>query len=122
MLRRPPRATRTDTLFPYTTLFRSHQALKSDFPEVELVLQVNRGLYPNSRVDNLMGGIFSAGKDYIAIVDDDDFVALDAFSSLSLARFLGLNPLTIGPVPCMERVYQYWSIWGRAEALKKKHP
>src|SRR3546814_4284998 len=25
MLRRPPRSTRTDTLFPYTTLFRSHQ-------------------------------------------------------------------------------------------------
>src|SRR3546814_1128440 len=26
MLRRPPRSTRTDTLFPYTTLFRSVQA------------------------------------------------------------------------------------------------
>src|SRR3546814_9610919 len=26
MIRRPPRSTRTDTLFPYTTLFRSHQA------------------------------------------------------------------------------------------------
>src|SRR3546814_2852010 len=25
MRRRPPRSTRTDTLFPYTTLFRSHQ-------------------------------------------------------------------------------------------------
>src|SRR3546814_6905813 len=25
MIRRPPRATRTDTLFPYTTLFRSVQ-------------------------------------------------------------------------------------------------
>src|SRR3546814_1292663 len=25
MIRRPPRATRTDTLFPYTTLFRSHR-------------------------------------------------------------------------------------------------
>src|SRR3546814_5047493 len=25
MLRRPPRSTRTDTLFPYTTLFRSHR-------------------------------------------------------------------------------------------------
>src|SRR3546814_12101681 len=24
MTRRPPRSTRTDTLFPYTTLFRSH--------------------------------------------------------------------------------------------------
>src|SRR3546814_8163185 len=25
MIRRPPRATRTDTFFPYTTLFRSHE-------------------------------------------------------------------------------------------------
>src|SRR3546814_9396937 len=25
MTRRPPRSTRTDTLFPYTTLFRSHE-------------------------------------------------------------------------------------------------
>src|SRR3546814_15953781 len=27
MIRRPPRSTRTDTLFPYTTLFRSEDAL-----------------------------------------------------------------------------------------------
>src|SRR3546814_1647370 len=27
MIRRPPRSTRTDTLFPYTTLFRSHVVL-----------------------------------------------------------------------------------------------
>src|SRR3546814_2596453 len=27
MIRRPPRSTRTDTLFPYTTLFRSDQVL-----------------------------------------------------------------------------------------------
>src|SRR3546814_1222683 len=27
MIRRPPRSTRTDTLFPYTTLFRSVQSL-----------------------------------------------------------------------------------------------
>src|SRR3546814_8341469 len=26
MIRRPPRSTRTDTLFPYTTLFRSERA------------------------------------------------------------------------------------------------
>src|SRR3546814_13161430 len=31
MIRRPPRSTRTDTLFPYTTLFRSYvQFLKSN--------------------------------------------------------------------------------------------
>src|SRR3546814_9027023 len=27
MIRRPPRSTRTDTLFPYTTLFRSHDEI-----------------------------------------------------------------------------------------------
>src|SRR3546814_15504082 len=32
MIRRPPRSTRTDTLFPYTTLFRSLRALKSECP------------------------------------------------------------------------------------------
>src|SRR3546814_20869074 len=29
MIRRPPRSTRTDTLFPYTTLFRSQDILKT---------------------------------------------------------------------------------------------
>src|SRR3546814_11928799 len=38
MIRRPPRSTRTDTLFPYTTLFRS-------IPEVEREL-----LIPGKRV------------------------------------------------------------------------
>src|SRR3546814_3616827 len=28
MIRRPPRSTRTDTLFPYTTLFRSRRGLR----------------------------------------------------------------------------------------------
>src|SRR3546814_19255812 len=30
MIRRPPRSTRTDTLFPYTTLFRSADSISSD--------------------------------------------------------------------------------------------
>src|SRR3546814_3941951 len=44
MIRRPPISTRTDTLFPYTTLFRS-QALRIEFdapacpPKVHLALQ-----------------------------------------------------------------------------------
>src|SRR3546814_14482163 len=32
MIRRPPRSTRTDTLFPYTTLFRSFAAVKAQGP------------------------------------------------------------------------------------------
>src|SRR3546814_17020584 len=36
MRRRPPRSTRTDTLFPYTTLFRSYTVLDPDNgPELE---------------------------------------------------------------------------------------
>src|SRR3546814_9853013 len=34
MIRRPPRSTRTDTLFPYTTLFRSR--LRSDAANIGL--------------------------------------------------------------------------------------
>src|SRR3546814_16262677 len=42
MIRRPPRSTRTDTLFPYTTLFRSRprdlrpSALRADGPRHDL--------------------------------------------------------------------------------------
>src|SRR3546814_815516 len=52
MLRRPPRSTRTDTLLPYTTLFRSprpecaprwHAPLRAALPKVELTLLV--GMY-----------------------------------------------------------------------------
>src|SRR3546814_8489745 len=32
MIRRPPRSTRTDTLFPYTTLFRSLHEQRPDLP------------------------------------------------------------------------------------------
>src|SRR3546814_21179194 len=33
IIRRPPRSTRTDTLFPYTTLFRSHVQVDADLLE-----------------------------------------------------------------------------------------
>src|SRR3546814_18892079 len=36
MRRRPPRATRTDTLFPYTTLFRSMLAVAKAVPPMVL--------------------------------------------------------------------------------------
>src|SRR3546814_5394650 len=37
MIRRPPRSTRTDTLFPYTTLFRSGQVAVPDRVAAELL-------------------------------------------------------------------------------------
>src|SRR3546814_857571 len=41
MIRRPPRSTRTDTLFPYTTLFRSWRADKA--PGIGLFISGNAG-------------------------------------------------------------------------------
>src|SRR3546814_14710732 len=48
MLRRPPRSTRTDTLFPYTTLFRS---IIAHFDK-----QGTRGLLPKASVRSMVGG------------------------------------------------------------------
>src|SRR3546814_6041324 len=37
MIRRPPRSTLTDTLFPYTTLFRSHRLFAGGEPEAIVI-------------------------------------------------------------------------------------
>src|SRR3546814_13168609 len=39
MIRRPPRSTRTDTLFPYTTLFRSSNQCLDEAPESLTLIQ-----------------------------------------------------------------------------------
>src|SRR3546814_6097591 len=43
MIRRPPRATRTDTLFPYTTLFRSHWLRQLDRDSYPLLHCLSQG-------------------------------------------------------------------------------
>src|SRR3546814_20063150 len=65
MIRRPPRSTRTDTLFPYTTLFRSDQPAPVRRHEVDRV-----------------GGHHLRGDDEIAlvlailVVDEDEHAAV----------------------------------------------
>src|SRR3546814_6234431 len=54
MIRRPPRSTRTDTLFPYTTLFRS---IRGDFQRSASMMParssplVNRSWFSPTRVE-----------------------------------------------------------------------
>src|SRR3546814_18327721 len=43
MIRRPPRSTRTDTLFPYTTLFRSDLTLVRMTPDLVYDLLIGAG-------------------------------------------------------------------------------
>src|SRR3546814_1244782 len=42
MIRRPPRSTRTDTLFPYTTLFRSDE-FRAAASTTKMILMVGMG-------------------------------------------------------------------------------
>src|SRR3546814_7525793 len=43
MIRRPPRSTRTDTLFPYTTLFRSYMADLRCIDQADAILELRPG-------------------------------------------------------------------------------
>src|SRR3546814_16083698 len=53
MLRRPPRSTRTDTLFPYTTLFRSYAEIGRNVAWILLVFR----LFANDGRDESMGTV-----------------------------------------------------------------
>src|SRR3546814_9330266 len=54
MIRRPPRSTRTDTLFPYTTLFRSRSGIAEVHPpgvagEAHAAVEVDRAVIDRAR-------------------------------------------------------------------------
>src|SRR3546814_6177686 len=55
MIRRPPRSTRTDTLFPYTTLFRSF-----DFRTIDALHAIN------PRIRTCLLGVPRQTRDYLA--------------------------------------------------------
>src|SRR3546814_15337261 len=58
MIRRPPRSTRTDTLFPYTTLFRSLAAV-----EQRLRDHTRIGILVNNAGGTLPGGFVAQSSD-----------------------------------------------------------
>src|SRR3546814_16107761 len=72
MIRRPPISTRTDTLFPYTTLFRSLAALDGSAAEGldEAITAQRRQLAARALAD------LGRGDEALATLDDDD--SLDA--------------------------------------------
>src|SRR3546814_16397358 len=58
MIRRPPRSTRTDTLFPYTTLYRS-----------------NEHGYPGTEPDGAAAGLFFRNTLFQFLLGTDEFTA-----------------------------------------------
>src|SRR3546814_2557898 len=56
MRRRPPRSTRTDTLFPYTTLFRSDHPEEIPFQALAAILLAKNPVVRIARGDGLAQG------------------------------------------------------------------
>src|SRR3546814_11832427 len=57
MIRRPPRSTRTDTRFPYTTLFRSVSLLRPSTLRMQYRRMINYSVrfYQNRIISEIMG-------------------------------------------------------------------
>src|SRR3546814_11436691 len=102
MIRRPPRSTRTDTLFPYTTLFRSIACAGGQFPRFAQISGVI-GRQVHCMLGRLRKGI-ALGKTWGAFI----------IFRMQIAK--------IGRASCRERVCQYVKISVVAVSLKKKQP
>src|SRR3546814_13547607 len=124
MIRRPPRSTRTDTLFPYTTLFRSDLSVFENvaFPlrehtklpeaairdivlmKLEAVgLRGARDLYP----EELSGGMSRRVALARAIALDPEMVMYDAPFTGQYPISMGVLMRQLGSSSCRERVCQY---------------
>src|SRR3546814_14618141 len=132
MIRRPPRSTRTDTLFPYTTLFRSNNYNIGPLTRSEnhYTGDTYAGRIDGDfKIDNSFLTAFKAGFRYQKL--STSFVPIRFYqgpeTTTSAAAFAGLfesmpfkdyfdgtsrlehDYLTeIGRASCRERVWQYW--------------
>src|SRR3546814_19595524 len=130
MIRRPPRSTRTDTLFPYTTLFRSVECAHISLELVRRVaVRVHReeidAQFPGGIAEALVDlrehcqrrrtdvrAIREAGKDqrpvaFQLLASDGRAVLVDGFEIAERARKLAPGSrFEIGRAACRERVWQ----------------
>src|SRR3546814_7615741 len=86
MIRLPPRATRTDTLFPYTTLFRSEiELVVGDVQnKPDIAVAIGGRWYDNENVDTIIGAAASSSSLAASRVSADKkklFLAVDPASS-----------------------------------------
>src|SRR3546814_5665815 len=91
MIRRPPRSTRTDTLFPYTTLFRSARVLRTAFVVLDRAGGGSRVLQLDIAVVEARAADRGEAR---SIVEHDEQIFDDA-----VAQAVGqLDPVPIGDV------------------------
>src|SRR3546814_17992894 len=61
MIRRPPRSTRTDTLFPYTTLFRSLLEIKTKLGHLQIEV-LEAGVLPSEHRPQVQAKMWISGR------------------------------------------------------------
>src|SRR3546814_16412644 len=88
MTRRPPRSTRTDTLFPYTTLFRSPDY--RDAPLHPWWVRTGQGAVLEMPVTTVFGGLFGRGGRWLYHRTSSNSHA--ALARLGLAERIALTP------------------------------
>src|SRR3546814_17040206 len=122
MIRRPPRSTRTDTLFPYTTLFRSENA-----PEGTIYFHPRPGTYSAQArhvMETLLPEIMDRCPDTplgeIAILYSVAWLGDELATAAENAGFGVIRSEQIGRASCRERVVQYVTIAVVAVASQKK--
>src|SRR3546814_6874524 len=83
MIRRPPRSTRTDTLFPYTTLFRSRhfEFRPATSPQVALPIPADQGVVAGS------GSVFPRPCHFCATRSEEHTSELQSLMRISYAVF-----------------------------------
>src|SRR3546814_16622750 len=103
MIRRPPRATRTDTLFPYTTLFRSFRSFAHLSPPLrsEDDRQAALAAIADGTIDGLASGHDPRGP------EEKRLPFADAAPGAADAEHLLALALKIGRASCRERVCHY---------------
>src|SRR3546814_1076551 len=98
MIRRPPRSTRTDTLFPYTTLFRSVRA-KGDIAPAVIVL-VGQIIDHRYRLGRTVEPAFNSIKSQYAR-SEEHTSELQSLMRISYAVFCLIKKTTTNTTPLM---------------------
>src|SRR3546814_2544967 len=103
MIRRPPRSTRTDTLFPYTTLFRSGPLVDQCGRIVGINSAITRADDGDSpfafaiSVSEIARFLADARQDYHSVRSEEHTSELQSLMRISYAVFC-LNKKTIFPL------------------------
>src|SRR3546814_11465152 len=113
MIRRPPRSTRTDTLFPYTTLFRSWII---DFASPSRRYTTSWSILTLRLISIGLSGAFTVTQPPVAPAAPMSSIAIAPFMPAVVDLLYGC----VTPVSVMARSRFRWVVWARQRGLSRQ--